>query len=129
MDSFQAQKTPRELDTLDFARLFDRMEAELIDTFSSHSSVIRGFQTFLGMDKCVVCSLPYKTRKEVEGMLKGGWTPEDLEHWIALRFRLKVSPESLRTHQEQCQKTPSPGKELVEVEELDQGLVLYVQTP
>ncbi len=62
-------------------------------------------------------------------MLKGGWTPEDLEHWIALRFRLKVSQDSLRTHQEQCQKSPPPGKDLVEVAEPNQGLVLYVQTP
>ncbi len=62
-------------------------------------------------------------------MLKGGWTPEDLEHWIALRFRVEVSPDSLRAHQEQCQKSPPPGKELVEVGELGQGLVLYVQTP
>ncbi len=80
------------------------------------------------MDKCGVCGLPYKTRREVEGMLKGGWTPEDLEHWIALRFRLKVSQDSLRNHQDKCQKSPSPCKVLVEVEELDQGLVLYVQT-
>ncbi len=81
------------------------------------------------MDKCGVCDLPYKTRKEIEGMLRGGWTPEDLEHWIALRFRLKVSPDSLRYHQERCQKFPPPGKELVEVENPEPGLVFYVQPP
>ncbi len=33
---------------------------------------------------CDVCDLPYLSRNEIEGMLLGSWTPEDLEHRIGL---------------------------------------------
>ncbi len=74
---------------------------------------------------CEVCSLPYQTRKEIEGMLEGGWTAEDLEHWVALRFRLKVSHSFIGYHYEFCMKNRPPGSELWEVARYEAGLVLY----
>lgn len=78
---------------------------------------------------CEVCDLPYNTRIEIEGMLLGGWTPEDLEHWIALRFRLKVSPARILHHYERCYFHPSPGRELLEVAKPERSLVLYCLFP
>ena len=74
---------------------------------------------------CEVCDLPYPTRTEIEGMILGGWTPEDLEHWIALRFRLRVSAASIRHHYDQCYLHPPVGRELIEVAEPEASLVFY----
>jgi len=74
---------------------------------------------------CEICDLPHMTRKEIEGMLLGGWTPQDLEHWIALRFRLKISFSEIQSHYEQCYRRPPSGRELVEVAKPEPGLVLY----
>ena len=74
---------------------------------------------------CEVCDLPYATRKEIEGMILGGWIPEDLEHWIALRFRLKVSASAIQHHYEWCYLHPPVGRELIEVAEPEAGLVFY----
>ncbi len=58
-------------------------------------------------------------------MLDGGWTPEDLEHWAALRFRLKIFPASLHKHFEYCMKHLPLGAEVWEVAGAEAGLVLY----
>ncbi len=79
--------------------------------------------------KCELCDLPFMTRNEIEGMLLGGWTPGDLEHWIALRFRLKVSPSAILYHYEQCYLHPPLGRELIEVAKPEQGRVFYCLFP
>ncbi len=78
---------------------------------------------------CDVCDLPYMTRNEIEGMLIGGWSPEDLEHWIALRFRLKVSASRILHHYERCYLNPPLGRELIEVAKPEPSHVFYCLFP
>ncbi len=78
---------------------------------------------------CEVCDLPYMTRNEIEGMLLGGWTPVDLEHWIALRFRLKISASEISNHYEQCCSKPPLGRELIEVAKPEPASVFYCLFP
>jgi len=78
---------------------------------------------------CDVCDLPYLSRKEIEGMLLGGWTPEDLEHWIALRLRIRISASKILHHNEQCYLNPSPGRELIELAKPEPSSVFYCFFP
>ena len=78
---------------------------------------------------CAVCDLPYLSRNEIEGMLLGGWTPEDLEHWIALRFRIRISASKILHHNEQCYLNPRPGRELIELAKPEPSTVFYCFFP
>ena len=78
--------------------------------------------------QCEICDLPHTTRKEIEGMLLEGWIPLDLEHWIALRFRLKISASGIQNHYEQCYRRLSSGRELLEVARLVTSLSLPPRT-
>ncbi len=77
---------------------------------------------------CGVCDLPYLSRNEIERMLLGGWTPEDLEHWIALRFRIRIPASRILRHYEQCYNPP-PGRELIGVAKPEPSHVFYCFFP
>jgi len=78
---------------------------------------------------CDVCDLPYLSRNEIEGMLLGGWTPEDLEHWIALRFRIRIPASRILVHYERCCLNPPAGRELIELAKSEPSPVFYFVFP
>jgi len=79
--------------------------------------------------KCDVCDLPYLSRNEIERMLLGGWTPEDLQHWIALRFRTGISAPKILNHYELCYLNPPPGRELIELAKNEPSPLFYCFFP
>src|SRR5713226_3969850 len=63
---------------------------------------------------CLVCNLPYMTRKEIEEMVHSGMPIEEVERWVGLRFRLKITSTVLREHRDRCQKSVTWMRKLLE---------------
>ena len=80
-------------------------------------------------DSCEICVLPYLTKNQIEGMIHGRWTPEDLEHWIALLFRLKIQASVVKHHSEWCLMHPPPFMDQWEVARPEPSLAYYTLFP
>ncbi len=63
---------------------------------------------------CLVCDLPYMTRKEIEEMVHNGMPIEEVERWVGLRFRLKITATMLGEHRDRCQKGVTWIRKLLE---------------
>lgn len=52
------------------------------------------------MDRCEVCDLPFRTRREVEDRMDMGFTPGELDLWAQGRFRFEIPQSSLARHRD-----------------------------
>ena len=52
------------------------------------------------MDRCEVCELPFRTRREVEDHVDMSFTPGELDLWAQGRFRFEIPQSSLARHKD-----------------------------
>jgi len=52
------------------------------------------------LDRCEVCELPFRTRREVEDHIDMGFTPGELDLWAQGRFRFEIPQSSLASHKD-----------------------------
>jgi len=52
------------------------------------------------LDRCEVCELPFRTRREVEDHIDMGFTPGELDLWAQGRFRFEIPQSSLAHHKD-----------------------------
>ncbi len=74
---------------------------------------------------CLVCDLPYMTRKEIDEMAQSGMPVEEVERWVSLRFRLKITSTTLREHRDKCRKSITWMRKLLEGAPLEPGVFVY----
>lgn len=74
---------------------------------------------------CLVCDLPYMTRKEIEETVHSGMPIEEVERWVGLRFRLKITPKMLREHREKCLKSVTWMRKLLEGGSPEPSIFIY----
>ena len=54
----------------------------------------------LCLDRCEVCDLPFRTRKEIEDQLDRGMDTGEIYTWIQDRFNFEVSHDSVASHKD-----------------------------
>ncbi len=74
---------------------------------------------------CFVCDLPYMTRKEIEEMVYSEMPIEEVERWVGLRFRLKITSIVLREHRDRCQRGVAWMRKLLEGTPPEPSLLVY----
>ena len=74
---------------------------------------------------CLVCDLPYMTRKEIDEMAESGMPVEEVERWAGLRFRLKITSTMLREHRDKCRKGVTWMRKLLEGAPPEPSVLVY----
>ena len=52
------------------------------------------------LDRCEVCELPFRTRREFEDCMDMGFTPGELDLWAQGRFRFEIPQSSIASHKD-----------------------------
>jgi hypothetical protein len=65
------------------------------------------------------------TRKEIEEMVHSGMPSEDVERWVGLRFRLKITSTTLREHHDRCRKGVMWMRKLLEGTPPEPSILVY----
>ncbi|OLD04905.1 MAG: hypothetical protein AUJ07_02750 [Crenarchaeota archaeon 13_1_40CM_3_53_5] len=74
---------------------------------------------------CLVCDLPYMTRREIEETVRSGMPVEEVESWVGLRFRLKITSTVLREHHDRCQQGLAWMRKLLEGGSPEPSVLVY----